>query len=94
MGRNSTDKGFNGVPDGLKGLNYSFTEGKCLNSVKTNVSLSLRCAHIEGDLLLATEEENLWVSDLGVGEENSIAAEERFWLLCSDKHLELRVREF
>ena len=43
--------------------------------------------------MLATEEEDLWMRNLGVGEKDGIAAEQGFRFGSRNKDLELRIRK-
>ena len=90
---NTSNEGLHKVPHRLERLNDSFAEGEGLNAALADVSLCLWSAHVEGNLLLAAEEEHLRVGNLGVSEEDGVAAEKRLRLARRDQHLKLRVRE-
>ena len=87
----ASNEGFQEVPDRLERLDYSSAEGEGLDATLGNVSLSLRRAHVELNPLSTAEEEHFGVGNLGVSEEDGVAAEERLGLPRRDIHLELRV---
>ena len=50
--------------------------------------------HVESELVLASEEEDFWVGNLGVSEEDLITAKVRLWLGSRDEDFKLGVRNF
>ncbi len=88
----STEERFHGIKDGLNVLHNILTEGECLDTAISGISLSFRAIHLEGQSMSTMEVENLEVLDLSVSEKDDIFAELGSGIFCGHVNVECSVR--
>ena len=72
------------IPKRLNSLNHAVAECEGLDTAVAHVSLSLRCVHLEGQTVRASEIEDLEVLDLSIRKHDHIVAQSLLWFRSRD----------